>query len=68
MSKDQGDDAKPPRKPRGRPRVGAELVITTVYLTREQQVLMRRLGGSAWLRQVIEQTVRDFFIVENPPR
>ena len=33
---------------------GTRRYITTVSLTREQQILIRKFGGSKWLREVIE--------------
>jgi len=42
---------------RGRPRMFVTLVQTSVHLTPEQVVQLRRLGGSAWLRGLIETEV-----------
>lgn len=48
------------RKP-GRPPLvnGVRRYKTSVSLTHEQQIALRRLGGSLWLRQVIEQALKD---------
>lgn len=35
------------------------MVATTVNLTRVQQIQLRKLGGSAWLRVVIAQAIRS---------
>jgi len=35
------------------------MVATTVNLTRVQQIHLRKLGGSAWLRVVIAQAIRS---------
>jgi hypothetical protein len=45
---------------RGRPKLEPDgMVATTVNLTRVQQIHLRKLGGSAWLRVVIAQAIRS---------
>jgi hypothetical protein len=50
-------------KPRG---VGRPALVpgeirhkTSVSLTREQQIQFRRMGGSQWLRQILEQALKE---------
>lgn len=47
----------------GRPPIsgvpGSRRIITTVSLKPEQQILLRRLGGSPWIREQIERAIKE---------
>lgn len=53
--------SRPNPKPPGRPALvpGEIRHKTSVSLTREQQIQFRRMGGSRWLQQLIDQTMKE---------